>query len=127
MGDGGLAAAFQYGSNAAEVEHGLGALKKFAPRTKCGQEPRTVNCAATGESVKERSVVVLREGASDLAIVAADGGVGGARRGAFSPSHAQRVQTRVQQSGIGLFSKVYRFYTWLNVVLGVGGKLFGPP
>jgi hypothetical protein len=26
------------------------------------------------------------------------------RRDAFSPSHAQRVQTRVQQYGIGLFS-----------------------
>ena len=36
MDRGGLAAAFQYGSNAAEVEHGLGALKKFAPRTECG-------------------------------------------------------------------------------------------
>ena len=60
MGDGGLAAAFQHGSDATEVEHGLGALKKFAPRTESGQKPRTVKCAATGESGKERGVGMLR-------------------------------------------------------------------
>ncbi len=58
-GDSRLAAAFQHGSNAAEVEHRLGALKKFEARTECGQEPGAVRCAAAGESGKERSVGVL--------------------------------------------------------------------
>ena len=52
------------------------------------------------------------------------------RRDAFSPSHAQRVRTRVQQvryRAVFIGLQVFIFVCGLNVVLGVGEKLFGLP
>jgi hypothetical protein len=45
MDFGGLAAAFNNGSNAAEVEQRLCAFKAFATRTEGGQQPGAINCA----------------------------------------------------------------------------------
>ena len=48
------------------------------------------------------------------------------RRDAFSPSHAHRVQTRVNRTVSDCFHRFTGFYTcvWLNVVLGVGGVVW---
>src|SRR5438874_8529802 len=79
MGDGRLAAAFEHGGNPTKVEHRFGAFKKLATRTERSQKPGTVSGAAAGQGGKERGIGMLGESAGDLAIVAADGGVGGAQ------------------------------------------------
>ena len=79
MDNGRLPAAFEHGSNAAEVEHRFCGWKEFTSRTECSQQPSAVSGAAAGESGKERGVRMLGKGASDLAIVATDGGVDGAQ------------------------------------------------
>ena len=79
MNNGGLSAAFKNGSNAAEVEQRFCAFKAFATRTEGCQQPGAINCAATGQSGKERGIGVLDEGASDLAIEAGDSSMDGAQ------------------------------------------------
>jgi hypothetical protein len=69
---------------------------------------------------------VLRKGASDLAIVAADGGVCGAQRDAFL-HHTLSVFKLAYNSPVSdCFQRFTGFYTWLNVVLGDWGKVVWP-
>src|SRR5438132_158623 len=75
MNRGGLTAAFEHGSNAAEVEHRFGALEKLAPGAEGDQEPGAVGGATARERGEERVIGMLREGEGDLAIVAGDGSV----------------------------------------------------
>ena len=79
MDRGGLTAAFEHRSDAAEVEHCFCVFKKFAPRAESSQEPSAVGGAAARQSGKESVIGVLGEGVGDLAIVAVDGSVDGAQ------------------------------------------------